>query len=469
MSIKSLNTLLQELRTFLRAYNDGVDTSDNSLIKDIILRPYMIGGEGILDQVEIARNLHILSDLEGGDLDNEGTNYKKERLSGAYATVVLTFYANVKPTSDIVISANSQGSTAGTAFVSPISFSTFAEARFSTSDIDSYYSDDRDRYEFPVTAICTEIGLAGNNASGTIVNINSNISGIDGVTNLTASTGGLDEEIDDDIRTRIQLAKLGRDLNTVNGLKSFLKDVGFIDSYPVRAENPQSERQGIDVFVVTPSTAVAVDTFTYDPSVNRYYLTKRPALEITSVVGSNKGTLGNSDFDGNIDNSSSIRRSIYAMDYIHIRASAGLIVGEQITVTYNYSPLIINTQSSLNENDNDILTADPLLKRAYPLYLYISAKLALKANADGATVRSTCKNAIAQYAANYRLGGDLQKSDLVVVLQNGYGDYSITMVDAVVINDYYLKGESGTIYMPVNEVIDVNEKSFVQYGSATIV
>lgn len=467
--IKSLETLLSELRLFIRAVNRRLDTGNNSLAKDLLLTPYSIGGKIIMSQVAIARDLGILSRLDSGDLDNEGTNYRKERLPGSFSVVTLTFYSATAPIIDIVIPAGIQAQTAGTTFASPVSYSTVAEARFIVADAAAYFSYDRNRYEFEVTSLCDDIGTGGNVGSELINQMVGAIDGIDGITNLIAATGGLDEEGDDDFRKRIQLASTGRDLNTVNGLSLYMRDLGFIDAYPVRAENVDSERAtGIDVFVINSSSTAETEIFEYDPAQSRYYLTSRPALEVTSVVGSNKGALGASDYDTNIDNSSPLRRSIYGQDYIRIRTAAALLTGEQITVTYNYASLVVNTQSSLNLNSNDVLTADPLVKRAYPLFLYIVASLALKANADGPTVRNKVRNALSQYSSAYRLGGDLQKSDLIVVMQEGYGDYPVENVDAVIISSYYLRDEFGITHQPVNEVISVNDKQYIVYGSTTI-
>ena len=70
--------------------------------------------------------------------------------------------------------------------------------------------------------------------------------------------------------------------------------------------------------------------------------------------------------------------------------------------------------------------------------------------------------------ARYVLGDDIQKSDLVVVMQEGYGDYPVENVDAVVISSYYLKDETGTGYLPINEVISLTNKQFVVYGSISL-
>jgi hypothetical protein len=467
--IKSREVLLAELKTFMRAVNPSMDSSGNSLTKDIVLNPYSIGGGAIMSQVQVVKFLHILSYLEGGDVDNEGTNYNKERLTGDFAVVVLTFYTVNRPTADIVVPASTQAQTTGTSFVSPSTYSTVAEARFSLGDVESYYSFDRARYEFNVLALSDDVGTVGNVGARMITSLIGSVSGIEGVTNLTASVGGLDEESDDDYKERIRLAKTGRDLNVVNGIKGFVKDAGFLDAYPVRVEDTDSERAtGVDVFVISSNASVYTEIFTYDPAKERYYLAMRPVTEITSVVGSNKGTLGLSDYDANIDNSSELRRSIYATDHVRIRTAAALLPGEQITVTYNYDASIQQTQETFDLNDNNILTADPLIKRAYPLYLSIVGSLTLKANADGATTRNKVKNALSQFLSTYRLGDDIQKSDLIVVMQEGYGDFPVDTVDAVIITSYILTDEDGAVRQPTNEVIAVGNKEYAVYGAATL-
>lgn len=467
--IKSHETLMAEMRTFLKAYNDRLDTGENSLSKDLLLTPMSIGGRSIMEQVEIARDLAVLSKNTGGDLINLGTNYRLEKLPGSYAVTTLTFYTTVVPTSDIVIPASTQGSTPGTSFASPVVFSTVSEASFTVADAASYFSFDRGRYEFPVVAICEEIGSAGRVGANYVSQLIGSLSGIEGVTNLTASTGGLEEESDDDFRLRIQLKMTGRELNTVNGLRKYMKDVGFTDGYPIRVEDEDGEKAtGIDVFVLDNSSETATEIFTYDPSQNKYYFTNRPVLEVTSVVGSNVGTIDAANYTVNIDKTSQLRRSIYSNDYIRFSLAAALSTGEQVTIIYNYSPLIVQAQGTLDLVENEILTADPLIKRAFPLFLFINAKLTLKANADGPTVRNKVKNALSQYANAYRLGDDLQKSDLVVVMQEGYGDYPIDSVDAIVINSYYLQDAYGVQYDPVDEVISVSNKQYIVYGAATI-
>jgi len=470
-SIKTLQTLLAEIKTFLRAFNRSLDTSDNSIAKDLLLLPFSIGGKIIMGEISKVQNLHILDRLAGTDLDNEATNYKKERLTGSYATVTLTFYATTLPSSDIVIPAGTSVRTSGTSFVSPVTFTTVAEARFAVGSMPAYYSYDRSRYEFTAAAACDISGTVGNVGATFINTIVSAVSDIAGATNRTAAIGGRDEELDDDLRDRIRLAKTGRELNVVNGLRKYLKDLGFIDAYAISAEDSDAERTtGVDAFVIDTSLAAKTDTFTYDPSQPRYYFSKRPIIAASAPVAVSVGTLPASQYSVTKDSTSGRSRSTEAIDYVEISTAAALSAGETFTISYTYPETLYNSQGNFDLPENNILTADVLLKQAYPMYLYINASLTLLPNADGATVRNRVRNALSQYInENYRLGNDIQKSDLIIVLQEGYGDYPVTSVDAVIIHSYYLRDESGNSTMPTNEIIPVNNKQYVVLGQATIV
>jgi hypothetical protein len=467
---KSFDVLLAEFRTVLRAINRRLDTSDNSLAKDFLLTPYSVGAKGIHDQIVVARNLHILSQISGFDLDNEATNYGLERSVGTYSSVTLNFFATTLPTTDVVVPAGTSVQTSESAFITATRFSTISDVRISVSSMATYYSYDRDRYEFSVFAQCDSIGIGGNVGSETITKLVGSVATVSGVTNLLAASGGTDSESDDDFRERIRLAKTGRDLNTVNGLRAFVKGLGFIDAYPVRTEDPSAERAtGVDAFVVDTSATAVNETFLYSPSKQKYYFTNRPVRSVTAVVAAIAGTLAISEYDAFIDATSPMRRSVSADDYIEIRLSAGLAAGEPFTVTYTYAENIVTAQNTLSLVTNKILTADVLLKKAYTLYFYMNATLTLFANSDGPTTRAKVKNALAQFLSGYRLGQNLQKSDIIIVLQQGYGDYPVASVDAVVISSYYLQDEYGVVYMPTDEVIAVGDKQYIVYGSATVV
>ena len=411
----------------------------------------------------------VLSKETGTQLDDEGTNFTYERSLGTYAVVTLTFYSTGVPTADISIPAGTLCRTTGTLFAAPVTFNTIADAVFPLAGVAAYYSYDRARYEFPVDALATSIGDLGNVGAGLISTVTHSVPQINGVTNLVASSAGSGVEDDDDFRKRIKLRSTGRDLNTVNGQRAFSTNHGFTDAFAIRVEDPISERaDGVDVFVIDPYSTAITETFTYALST-RYYLANSPVKSVTAVVTAlPPGPVSSADYDVFIDNTSPLRRSVDAADYIEIRVSAGLSPGDVFTVTYTYSQNIANFQNTINQNANDVLTSNVLVKRAFPLGFYINASLTLVANADGPATRSAVKNALIQFLDNYRLGAGIQESDIIIVMQQGYGDYPVSSVDAVVINSYYLMDELGTVYSPVASAIAVANTQYVVYGNAVL-
>ena len=469
-TIKTLAQILADIKLYMKAKNKSVDVSDNSLINDFIFVPLSIGGKGVMDQVQIVKNLYMLSSLSGSDLDNEAGNYGLERLTGVAATVTLTFYSNTRPAGDVTIAAGTVCSTSGTPFAAPVTFMVSADATISLASMDSYYSHDQGRYEFTAGALCGVTGSTGNISSNLINSISGGgITYVTGVTNLTAAISGQDIEEDSDFKERIRLTMLGRDMNVSSGLKAYLRGLGFLDANVVRTEDADSERAtGADAFVISDTEAVYADVFTYSLAQPRYQFTYRPAISVSSVVGSVTGVLSTAQYSVTIDTTSPLRRSVYAMDYIEFILGTGLTPGETMTVTYAYNSDVYQNQGTLDLPNNKILTSDVLLKRAYPLYLYLTATLTLKAKANGPVTRSTCRSALSSFLATYRLGNDLQKSDLILVLQEGYGNYPVDTVDAVVINSYYLMDEAGVTYTAVNEVISINDKQYMVSGTISL-
>ena len=469
VQFKSRETVLNELQAFIRAYNRLIDTGQNSLTKDFVLTPMSVGGEIVFDQLQTVYDLFILSQETGADLELEATNYGLERSTGTLAVATEVFYTPTAPTVDVLIPAGSSVSTAGTSLSSPVSFTTVADYSVALANIAAYYSYDRGRYEFPVRCTADAVGSSGNVGSGTIITLNSPVSQISGVTNLVASSGGADTESDEDLRSRIQAAMTGRDLNTVNGLRAAVRKRSVVDAFPIRVEDADSERaNGVDVFIIDSYVASATQTFTYSTAVTNYYFDDVPVYEVTSVV-SPAGPLSSADYDVHLDNTTSMRRSIYASDYISIRASASLTPGTQFTVTYTYNADVYQLQNYFYADANKVLTANVLIKRAYPLELNINASLTLQPNADGPTTRNKVKNALIQYLSNFRLKQGIQESDLILVLQQGYGDFTTTSVDAVIINSFYLTDEFGVITNPVGQALTVSRKQYIVPGTFVVI
>ena len=223
-----------------------------------------------------------------------------------------------------------------------------------------------------------------------------------------------------------------------------------------------------DALVLAPTHRTFGESVAYYAAIGKYYFTNHPVKDVTSVV-SVLGPVSSADYSVTIDNTTQVRRSALAADYIVVYVSAGIPDGTAFDVTYTYSQSIANFQNTLNQDANRILTSDPLVKRAYPLEFFANAALTLVANADGPSTRQRVKNALIQYFGNYRMNNKVQESDLIIVMQQGYGDFPVNAVDAVVINSWYLKDEFGTVYTPVADTVLVGKTQYAVYGSAILV
>jgi len=468
--VRSLGEILSSLSVFIRSYNKSIDTGSGGLLRDIILFPMSIAGRLLSDQATDVATRQYLSKSTGVQIDDEATNYTLERSDGSVASVTVTFWTITKPISDILIPAGQIVSTLGSSFDDPVIFNIVSNMTISSTSIDNYYSYDRARYEISASAIGAEKGSVGNVGADTITVITGSIAGITGVTNLNASVGGADKEDDDDLKDRVRLKRTGIGKNVPNGIRGYIKDSGFLDANAVRVEDSTSERcDGVDLFVIDPYVSSTSDTFIYYSSRDRYYLSKRPVKDVTSVVSSAVGTIGAAYYDAYIDNSSPLRRSKYGQDYIEIRTASAIPDGTSFTVTYNYNEYIYNLQGTLENDNNNVFTSNYMAKRAFPLSLYINATFTLNTNADIASTRTRCRNALSQFMSTYRLGDNIQKSDLTIVLQEGYGDFVVSAVDAVVINSFYLTDEVGINYLPINETISVGPNQYAVYGRAVLV
>ena len=468
VQLKTNTTILSELRTFLKAYSRLLDTSSNSIINDFILTPLSIGGDLVFAELEKVKNMFLLSQQTSSDLELEATNYKLRRSTGTSATVNITFYSETAPSADVTISQGTRINSVGTTAFPSVVFITDSEYQIIAAAASSFYSFDRGRYEYTVPCTANTVGSSHNLGAETIVRLTGSIEGIDGVTNLLASSGGEDSESNEDLRQRIQKVKTGRDINTVNGLQLYIETLNFSGAYPIRVEDPDAERaSGIDIFAIDSYSIAESESFVYRAGTPRHYFEKAPVRSVTAVSSAFSGALGSTQYSVNIDNTTQLRRSAYAQDYIEM-TGLGIPDGDTITVVYTYAADVNQTQSTLELEENNVLTAEVLIKRAFPLYLRLNASLTLKSNADGPITRSRARNSIIQYLATFRLGDPIQKSDLVVVLQEGFGDYALTTVDAVTISSYYLEDEFGTTYAPVAETIEVTNKQYVVFGRAVL-
>jgi uncharacterized phage protein gp47/JayE len=471
-TIKTSQQILSEQKQFVRARNPVIDVSDGSVASQFALVPNSVGGEIIGQELLKAVNLQILANLSGADLDNEGTNYGIYRMPGSKATGNVIFISRVEPTDNIVIPANTRVSTAGTTLAPGVVFLTSRTVVMLYSQRASYYNPETGWWEIEVDVIAESYGSSGNVGVERITIMLTPITGVDAVTNREATTGGEDAESDARLRSRIRSKMLGREIGVKNGIEAFiLSNINFPDVKAILPSSTDSERvDGTDVFVIDESSREVSEEFEFFPSQRDYQLAYTPVIDISTVQGSSAGILDPlTDYELHSDITSTKRFSPLAYEFVRLTATglAKMTSGETMTVVYAYPSSLHDAWDLIRNPENLIIFADPYIKKAIKWTVDIKATVTFFSNVDTITEKQNIENALNEFLGQYRLGDPIQRSDLEIAIQTGYGDYPISSVDQVTISEIKATSSLGEVRYAVGDTINLDGKGYARLGSIT--
>lgn len=473
---KELN---RDVRRFMRFVRPDLDTSEVSLINHLVFFPAAIVGKMLFDRLRDMQDLQLLDRLTTGQLDDEASNYGLVRKEGTRARVDVVFFTLTLPVADIVIPAGTLVSTVPFSLGRAISYRTLATRRLlSGSGAQSFFVTDHNRWESdPVPAEAVEPGLDSVLGENRISVIQGTVAGIDGVYNPRASSTATDAESDDRLRERIARKRLGAERNLRRGLESYLLNTySFVDAAVIRVDDPDSERSdGVDVFVIDDSVTEISETLAHALGKDVYSLSSRPVLEVLGIAGTAGATLiDGTDFYFERDVSFTQRLSAKSSDRIRltIEGHQKLADGEPFVVLYTYSPVIANAQADIDTDATQILTANPLIKKATRFDLEVRAAVTFFAGAgDVNEQKERIRLALVNFFDAFRLGTPIQGSDVIGVIQFGLSGFTIQSVDQVVLRDVIATSEYGEVRKlsddPNGEQIQFNEKEYCRLATVT--
>lgn len=480
--IKNERELVEDLRRFIRNVLPGLDISKYSTISDLVLVPIAVGGRLLRLNLDTIQQLMLLGNVSGIDLDREAENHSLTRKGGTRSTGRARLYTTVRPSNDVTIPAGTLVSTVVFQLDQTLVYQTTATRTLSGgSGATSFFSLDTQRYEIDVPIEAVEPGVKSNIGADKIQIINGSISGIEGVTNPDAVTGGRDRETDDLLRFRIRKKILGSERNIRKGLESYLIDnFDFFDASAARVDDQDAERpDGVDVYVIDDSIEETTDTFSHAQGLDTYTLTRRPVIQVSGVAGETAGVLEEGvHFEVEIDSTSLYRRSPRALDQVRILPAGHMLLeqGEFITVVYSYNDEIARAQDDLNDERIHLLTTNPLIKKAIRFDLDIQvgvsflAGSAINTNAE----QSKIELALSTLLDDYHLADPAQVSDFVVAIQTGVPGIEIRSVDQVIIRRMLATSELGEERvidaddgLEDTQSIDFSRKEFVRLGRVT--
>lgn len=195
----------------LVSYDDANGDGVSDPVSTSILKSNLKDALGITEDAS-------LQDLIDQQFDKQASNYNITRKGTTASKGTVVFYTTKKPASDILISDGTVVIYPGdlNLNINPVNFTVVGNHILEASTIDNYYNASKQRYEMEADIVSVNFGSINNVPAGTIVLV----SGVDPsirVENLAPTDYGSDLESNEDLASRIKLARPSFDSGTKPG------------------------------------------------------------------------------------------------------------------------------------------------------------------------------------------------------------------------------------------------------------
>jgi hypothetical protein len=492
---RSKDEIIVDLITNILREEGRADVMPGQVLRDVSINAQAIELENLynqIDRVALSQSISNANYMTQQELDNLLSNFGIVRRGAQKAIGQVTFYTSSLPSQTVTIPKNtSLGTNLAKTGSREVTFSTRYDVSFDPSVQSTYYNINTGFWEITVDIIADEGGTESNVGGYTITKVR-NVNIPFQVTNKFPTTGGVDQESNQDFAVRALNIVLGSNAGTENGYRGLaLSQDNVLDVLVVGPGDALMTRDGgyggkVDLWIVpatagydslSPSSDSSL-AYNWDLSAafNQGYRFDFPKLPLdASVPVSILGTTGPSGSLTNVtlfesrnpapvgtayvnpsgtgyhytvykaDNLDTAG-SVYANDYIiwnpdemeylrQFNPSGTPFTGNTLStsISYSYTKVVEDLQNVLDSADNKILTADVLAKEAIQLLVDVtmSIKLFPDFKTTTATEQLTVSNvqaAIIETINNIQLGNVVQESDIIAAAANVEG------VDQVVIS-----------------------------------
>lgn len=430
---KDENTIKNDLISTLLTLEPTADVQDGSLIRDINIDPQAVQFSLLYDENDYVKKLaawkNNAEEITTEDLDAIGANLNIARKPATYATTIITFRSKTLPTQRIRI-----GNEEGTGGVQVKSMNLDNDTYFQFITTNTVYLEPNTEYNissgfYEVSANATAVipGTQSNVGVGTIVILETPITGIDSVYNYVAATGGAEIQNNVDYAEMLSVALQGATKNTENGIKSVLNTLDNITE--IKIFNPNSEEKTeaglVYAFIKSNSEKTYNEEKIFTINSNYYLLTKRPIKRIISLKAYYNGVLRdcveNVDYYLYTDKESIYSYSTNALDYIVFNYENHPDANKSFYISYVYNSKVEEGQEAIQQAENDILIlGNILVKSAQPIPVDITLDIKLKFGYNTDDNKNTIIGGLQTYINSFKMGQDLRAADLFSYIVQEY-------------------------------------------------
>lgn len=349
-------------------------------------------------------------------VDTKAADWDLTRIPATQATLTLRFLTTSNANANI-----SLGTTAQTQGVNPIQYATTVNIVNVPVTLDPvtglFYID------VPAQAIVA--GSASNVPIGAINVIAPPLPGFSTVKNITASTGGTDQETDAHLLNRILIAMKGQQLDTIFGLQQLIQQQqGVQAAFVVDNSDPLMTRgvgNQVDIWFLGDQEGTITDTFLFQFVAivpNGYILAQQPVTQILSVKVNNVLQTPGVDYTF-VPDTGGFSHSVRAKDKVVFITIPN--PGDTIVIEYTVNLMCSQLQNLLAQPQNQIPNSDILIRAAIQLPIDLEMLVVFLPTFTASDVKTQIQANLETFFNNLGLGENVFESAVAEIVQTTPG------------------------------------------------
>jgi len=456
---------------FFRVRQPSLELTEGTPEHDLFIRAPAIEFEKFYNrafQISMEQSLETASD-EG--IDILASNFSTLRKGPTSARVTLRVFRRTVPTTTVEIPVGTVVSTIPNKGAVSVQFRTTESVVMYASLAASYLNTVTGLYELTVHAESIVPGRDGIVGANTITSFVTPITGIDGVYNAVASSGGMDRESTLSLAVRLSRSLAGSNLGTSDGyLLLMVSQDGVEDALVVgNGDSLRDQLGAVDIYVKGKKSASFTDTFVIVQGTVAFNLTpaKQPIIidGAATLTDSVLGVLTPVTGWEFVRDVSIVGGSIKAEDVCRVLATyptPGNI--STLVLTYEYNQLIEELQATINKSYNHIHNSNVLVLWAKEIAINISLNIKVLTDKGFAfsDVQTAVNDAVTSFLSDYKIAQEVQQADIARVILNTPG------VDDVQLPFTTFQSSDGTVTRNSFGNLTIPIRSYATAGTITI-